>query len=1291
MQDLSTIIKLDETMTTFQEEAMTPGVESAEDHFGLGLTLSNQGQIEAAIAAYQTAIKLEPNYPEAHNNLGAILQDQGQIEAALAAYQTAIKLEPEYAVAHYNVGAILQEKGETEAALGAYRTAISLEPEYFEAYYNLGAILQGQGETEAALAAYQTAINLKPDYHFAKLGLAIAQIPVIYASNEEITLRRHNYQGELQSLAEYYQLAREEERGEAAIAVGWRQPFYLAYQGLCDRDLQQTYGAIIHQLMSSCYPQWSKPIEMPALATNQKIRIGFVSGFFNHHSVWKIPLQGWVENLDRSEFELFGYYTGNRRDTETVRAAQAFDQFEHDSWSTAQWAEKIAADKLHVLVFPEFGMDRLTVQLGCLRLAPVQLVFGGHPETSGLPTMDYHLSSDLMEPSNGQEHYTEQLIRLPNLAVCYQLISIQPEARSKQELGIQDQEIMFWCCQSLFKYLPQHDDVFPRIAQELPTAKFVFIKLESEFATDIFCQRLARAFGQFNLNYQDYCRFLPRLNSNAFNGVTAIADVFLDNIGWAGNNTTMESTAYNLPIVTFPSELMRGRHAMAILKMMGIEETIAQSKDEYIQIAVRLGQDADYRQHISRQIALNKHKLYGDLQPVRALEDFLLQVVNKPRRFNNTQVAEAFQLAVQYHQAKNLKGAQQEYLKVLAAQPAHGEALYGLGNIAQQMGDLEAAEEYLSDAVKVQPEFLKAWFSLGNLRQSQDKFQAAEQAYRQAFNLRPDSAPICNNLGYVLQQQNKWSDAALYYKQALDLMPNCVEADVNWGNALFAQGKLSPAKQTHYAQLNDKLGLNRHRVQDWQTATIYYRQAILMQPDLLDAHYHLGLALQKQRNLTDSLACYQQVLQLDPDYGAAYYSLGQIYQDLGDLDQATANFRRGLKLVNDNYGQAMESSTEVTTFAARFTVPEIPQGEITIGDYQFPVIPSLSESETPRPFWSVVIPVVNRPEYFPECLASVLAQWTGKEDMEIIVLDNGSNPPQWQIPDNLGRGIIRYYRFPETVTLQNNWNTAVSLCRGQWIHLLHHDDYVLPGFYARLKGSLATCPESVGAAFTGYQIINQERQITHTEQYDLKNYRGIVQDWIQQIGVVNTTSPPSLVIKRTAYEELGGYKLDILYTCDWELYKRIAAFYDWWYEPGILAHYRQQANSITIAENTNGASGYDHLRAIEISESYLPREHCADITNRSRVNYFYWCLERADIPLKAGNLDGALQLIQAALKINNSDQAIASLSQWLQQEQAAPLVKQLVQLEIDSDEATENIENINILANLSQSIFYNQE
>ena len=1240
---------------------VTKGLQSnlAQEYLQLGNTLREQEKLQAAAFLYRSAISLQPNLAIAHSNLGNILREQGQVEAATKSYQTAIGLKPDLAIAHNNLGNILREQGQVEAATKSYQTAIGFKPDLVEAHVNLANILQEQGKIEKAIACYQTAINLKPEYPRAQLGLTIAQLPVIYSSSEEIKVRRRNYQHYLQSLANYYKLANEQEQTKAAAVVGSRQPFHLAYQGLCDRDLQQTYGGLINQLMKSRYPQWSKSLPLPKLAANQKIRIGFVSGFFNLHSVWKIILQGWVENLDNSEFELFGYFTGDKQDEQTIRAAKAFEGFRHNSFSVDQWATTIVQDNLHVLVFPELGMDVTSIQLACLRLAPVQVASWGHPETSGLPTIDYFLSSDLMEPSNGQDHYTEKLIRLPNLGICYQPIPIKPEIRSKQDIGIQENDIMFWCCQSLFKYLPNHDDVFPRIAQELVQAKFVFIKLPSEFATNLFCQRLAHAFRKFDLRYQDYCIFLPRLNANAFNGMASIADVFLDSIGWSGGNTTLESIPYHLPIVTMPGELMRSRHTLAILTMMGIEETIAQNKDEYVQIAVNLGQDGNYRHKISQKIALNKHKLYGDLTPVRALEDLIFKLFNKPRRFKNAQVSEAFRLAVQYFQDNRLNLAKQEYLKVLNVQPDHSEALFGLSTIARQSGNLEEAEQYLTASVQAEPEFLKAWFSLGNLRQSQDQFLAAEQAYREALKLRSDSFPICNNLGYVLQKQDKWEEAASYYKQALELEPNCIEAEVNWGNALYAQGKLSPEKADHYAKLNYKLGLGRHQVGDFTTAVLYYQQAILMHPKLVDAHFHLGLLRQKQRKLAEALSCYQQVLRLNSNYGPAYYNLGQIYQDQGNLNQATDNFRQGLELMNSDYAQALASHQQEPIFAENFTIPQIPQGEVVIGGHKFPAIPAVSARETKRPFWSVVIPVVNRPEYFPETLASVLTQWTGAEEMEIIVLDNGSEPAQWKIPYDLGKRIIRYYRFPTTVSLEENWNTAVALCRGQWIHLLHHDDYVLPGFYARLKASLENCPDSVGAAFTGYENINKERQIIFCQQHYPENYRGVVQDWIMRIGVSCSLSPPSVVIRRVAYEELGGYKLDLPYTCDWEFYKRVASFYDWWFEPGILVHYREHSKSITLEENMNGSSGIAFLRAIEISESYLPEEYRAEITAKSRVNYFYWCLERAKTAVEFNKLDGALQLIQAAVKINSSSDAIANLRSWLDQEEVAPLRKKI--------------------------------
>ncbi|MEH2383013.1 MAG: tetratricopeptide repeat protein [Nostoc sp.] len=862
----------------YYRQAIALQPDLVEAHNNLGEVLQKQGRLNDALKSYQQAIKIKPDYSYAYHNLGYYFQEKGNFEEAIDAYKKALNIQPDLVVTHNNLANALKALNRFDAAIESYQEAIRIKPDVDYIYYNLGTLLRDNNKIEAAVEAFEQAVKVTPSYARAKLGVCISQLPIIYSSVDEIEFRRNQYQQHLQNLAKGYELTNQEERAKAAEFVGALQPFYLTYQGLNDRHLQRTYGEMIYQIMSTRYPQSVQPLVIPNLDKNQKVRIGIVSGFFYHHSNWKIPLKGWVENLDRSEFELFGYHTGVKKDDSTITATKTFDKFVQGVPSFEQWCELITEDKLHILIFPEFGMNPTTIKLGCLRLAPIQMTSWGHPETSGLPTIDYYLSSDLMEPENAQEHYTEKLVRLPNLSIYYTPLAIEPGVINKPDIGLKEDEIFFWCCQSLYKYLPNHDDVFPAIAKGLENSKFVFIKHESQEITEVFRQRLNHAFAAFGLDYQKYCLFLPAMNTRKFAGTTALADVFLDSIGWSGCNSTLESIAHNIPVVTLPGELMRGRHSLAILQMMGIEETIASNKAEYVQIAIRLGKDAEYRQYISQQVAENKHKLYGDLKPVRALEDFILQLVNKPRQFDAKDVSEVFKLAVQHHRSNRLDEAEQLYLQVIEKQPDYSEALYGLGMLAQQKGALQSAQKYLNTASQLQPNSVKIWFSLGNLYQGQGQLLEAEEAYKKAIALRPDAGTIYNNLGYTLEQQGKWSEAIASYEKALEFQQNCIEAEVNLGNALFAQGKLSTEKQPYYAQLNYKLGIARQQAGDWQTAVVYYRAAIALQPDLIEAHYNLGVVLQEQGKEEEAIACYQKALEFNPQHQSANIKLGQIYQ-----------------------------------------------------------------------------------------------------------------------------------------------------------------------------------------------------------------------------------------------------------------------------------------------------------------------------------------------------------------------------------------------------------------------------
>ena len=441
----------------------------------------------------------------------------------------------------------------------------------------------------------------------------------------EIAERRAAYEEHLKELCQ--DLARPEAASSLAKGVGSNQPFFLAYQGQNDRDLQALYGSAVCKVMSERYPT-------PALALppgpGEPVRVGIVSEYFRNHSVWKLNIRGWLHQLDRQRFQVFGYHTGKRRDAATMEAQSLCSRFVQGPLPADRWREAILTDMPHILIYPEVGMGPVAAQLAAQRLAPTQCNFAGHPETSGYPTLDYFLSSELMEPPDGQEHYTERLIRLPNMATYYEPVVPQPEANGIRELRWPSTIPVFWCGQSLFKYLPQFDVVFPRIAREVGDCRFIFIEFPTgDYVTELFRKRLDRAFAAFGLRASDFITVLPRLSEDQFGAAIARCDIGLDSIGWTGNNSTLEALVHDLPIVTKTGTLMRGRHTMAILQMMGVTDTITDTVDDYVSTAVRLARDVSWRMALRKRIAESKSRLYRDDSFISALEEFFVQVAHQ--------------------------------------------------------------------------------------------------------------------------------------------------------------------------------------------------------------------------------------------------------------------------------------------------------------------------------------------------------------------------------------------------------------------------------------------------------------------------------------------------------------------------------------------------------------------------------------------------------------------------------------------------------------------------------------
>jgi len=623
------------------ESIYRQAIAFSPQHFGSYLNLGNvlmaQHQLDRAIEVYQKSLQLKPydsdilhnlgvafaNYDQAKSALyfGYAASSQGKYEEAIVQYQKVLENQRGDVYFYIELAECYKNINQQSEAIQAYQEGIKHYPTATELYVRLLITLQYLGRIQEAIAVANQALQLLPNDVALKLENT-RLLPVLYETPEEIDFYRCRFTQKLDDLIQQTFLDSPEAINNAFRAIGYRTNFFLQYQCKNDLELQSKYGQFVHKIMTAKYPEWAKPLTMPPVSAGEKIRVGYVSAYMRNHTAAKWAL-GWIKNHNRQDFEIYCYYTAYKQDSITQQFRLYSDAFHHIPENLESVCQQIVADNLHILVYTDIGMDSQTTQTAGLRLAPVQCTAWGHPVTSGLSTIDYYLSSDLMETENAQKHYLEKLIRLPNLGIYYPKPVLIENGKPRSYFQLRDDAVVYLSCQSLFKYLPQYDYIFAAIAQRVPQAQFVFLESQiSDSITEKFQQRLQNAFAKFALNSEEYCLILSRLYHSDFLNLNLVSDIFLDTFSWSGGNTTLEAIAYNLPVVTCPGEFMRGRHSYAILKMLGVTETIAKDEAEYIEIAVRLGLDIEWRKSIAQQIMHNHEHLYDDKTCVMALEAF---------------------------------------------------------------------------------------------------------------------------------------------------------------------------------------------------------------------------------------------------------------------------------------------------------------------------------------------------------------------------------------------------------------------------------------------------------------------------------------------------------------------------------------------------------------------------------------------------------------------------------------------------------------------------------------------
>jgi protein O-GlcNAc transferase len=587
----------------------------------LGLRHHQAGEHAKAEALYRQVLDGHPGDFNATHLLGVLLAERGDFDGAVELLERAVQLNPGYADARSNLagacrdrGALLRGQGRLAEAADSLGRALSLKPDFAEAHQELGNVMTALGEWRQALVHFRTAQSLRPERAEAPWAAAMAEIPAVYANAEEPGERRAAF---TRALAQLDLWLRTQPPPEAFRAVAVHQPFYLAYQEEPNRDLLVRYGRLCADLMAP----WQKAAGLaPRSATRRaRTRVGVVSAHLYDHSVWGALIRGWVARLDRKKFELHLFHLGTRRDAETQFAQSRAAGFTDGKRRFEEWAGLIHAAQLDVVIYPEIGMDATTAKLASLRLAPVQAASWGHPETTGLPTMDYYLSAEDLEPADAAGHYSEKLVLLPHLGCWLPRRRVQAQPGAAPAGG----GPLLVCPGTPFKYAPAQDRVLTEIARRLGRCRFVFFAGQPPQLAAQLERRLRDSFGRAGLSYERHVSFLPWQSLERFHGVLVEADLYLDSVGFSGFNTALQAVQCGLPVVAREGRFMRGRLASGILRRMGIAELVAPSDDDYIELVVALVRDTARREALRNRIVEARAGLFEDEAPIAGLQQFL--------------------------------------------------------------------------------------------------------------------------------------------------------------------------------------------------------------------------------------------------------------------------------------------------------------------------------------------------------------------------------------------------------------------------------------------------------------------------------------------------------------------------------------------------------------------------------------------------------------------------------------------------------------------------------------------
>ncbi|MDC0428847.1 tetratricopeptide repeat protein [Candidatus Pelagibacter sp.] len=601
--------------------------------FLLGTTYVQQKNYQKGKSYLDVSIKINSNFPECYNSRGIIFAEEGEYQNAIKDYDKALSLKQDYFDANLNKAVALRNISEFDESIKYLEICIRLKPNDSKIYNNFGNLCKDLKKYNTAKKYYTESIRLNKNsaeaynnrgellqLNFNEFEKAIQDFDSAIKINKDLDYIKGKILHAKMSLHDWNTYNEELKTIKDGIKNKKKTIYPFAHMSLIDDPEQQ-------KIITELYLENNNltPSKVNINLKNKKIIIGYFSAEFHNHAVMHLMLDVF-KNHNKSEFKIYGFSIGPKKDEWTKKVKVYFDEF-IDVSNMSDTEIKSLSKKLKLDVAINLTGHTLNARNSIFfnQVAPKQVNYLGYPGTMGSKFYDYIIADKIVIPEENKKYFSEEVIYLPN---CYQAnqekIEVSNKKLNKKDFGLPKNKFIFGCFNNSYKITPLIFKSWMNILKNYESS-VIWLLQDQKLGK----QNLWEEAEKQEVN-KERIIFAERLPAKEHLKRIELIDLFLDTFPYNAHTTASEAIRAGVPILTLKGKSFHSRVASSILINIGLENLIVSNLKDYETKAISLAKNYKEIESLKKHLAQEKNlsKLFDSKVFTKDLEKIYKKIIN---------------------------------------------------------------------------------------------------------------------------------------------------------------------------------------------------------------------------------------------------------------------------------------------------------------------------------------------------------------------------------------------------------------------------------------------------------------------------------------------------------------------------------------------------------------------------------------------------------------------------------------------------------------------------------------